>query len=173
MGEDCALRFVPPGRGPREHQRLPRFPLSPPSTQLRPACPHLTPILPLQYFSMIRARRTLPNREGAGVISTRFISSFRLPGAQPCAPLGRAPGARVPLLFCLNKQSCVPGCAKRVCSPAASLLTRRQEWKPKLSRNEGDDANLETDPAPGNDAPAPPPRRAASQSGMNGCSRIA
>lgn len=89
-----------------------------------------------------------------------------LRGAQPCALLGRASGAPVPLLLCLNKQSCVPMCAKRVCSPAVSPKTRRQEWKPELARNEGDDANLETDQAPGNGAPLPrSPARASSQSG--------
>lgn len=118
------------------------------------ACPHLTPVLPLRYFSMTGARRTLPTGEGAGIISAGFISSFR--SALSPAPSATRPRLGVPVpLLCLSKRSRVPSEFVAQLSPPRPA---GRNGNPS-SRNEGDDANLETDPEPGNDAPPPPAAR--------------
>lgn len=134
-GLSCALRFMRPGPArPTESPTAaaPSLPSPQGARSCTQACPHLTPILPLRYFSMTGARRTLPTGEGAGIISARFISSFRSARSPALRAARQRLGVPVPLL-CLSKRSCVPVCAKRVSSPAVSPKTGRQEWKPKLS----------------------------------------
>lgn len=84
--EVCAARSA-------ETPSLARHPCSGPgeARSCAGACPHLTPFLPLRYFSMTSARRTLPTGEGEGVISAQFISSFRSAGS----PALRAVGPRL------------------------------------------------------------------------------
>lgn len=83
----CTLRCVrPDSPKPRLPRHAPRG-----ARSCVGACPHLTPILPLRYFSMTGVWSTLPTGEGAGVISTQFISSFRSAGS----PALRAAGPRL------------------------------------------------------------------------------
>ncbi|XP_039099090.1 phosphatase and actin regulator 4A-like [Hyaena hyaena] len=127
------------------------------------ACPRLTPILPLRYLSMTGARRTLPTGEGAGIISAGFISSFR--SAPSPVPRAARPRLSVPVpLLCLSKRSRVPSEFVAQLSPPRPA---GRNGNPS-SRNEGDDANLETDPTPGNDTPPTPPGTGRPSPGMNG-----
>lgn len=81
-------------------------------------------ILPLRYFSMTGARRTLPTREGAGIISASFISSFRSARSPALRAAWPRPGLSGAFIF-LFKQAvvCAWVCQTNV-QPGCSALPR-------------------------------------------------